>query len=70
MPEMPSRLNKKVLKIDTYYDNDHKTKGKTYLKRNEDYSLSYLDDIKDVSHTDLYKSAFSLIINIKSFEKL
>ncbi len=70
MPEMPSRLNKKVLKIDIYYDNDHKTKGKTYLKRNEDYSLSYLDDIKDVSHTDLYKSAFSLIIDIKSFEKL
>jgi len=70
MPELPSKLNKKVLKIDIYYDRDHKTKDKTYLKRHEDYSISYLDDIKDVSHTDLYKSAFSLIIDIKSFDEL
>lgn len=70
MPEMPSKLDQKVLKIDIYYDKDHKTKEKTYLKRHEDYSLSYLEDIKDVSHTDLYKSAFSLIIHIKSFDKL
>ena len=70
MPEMPSKLNKKVLKIDIYYDTEHKTKDKTYVKRHEDYSISYLDDIIDVSHTDLYKSAFSLIIHIKSFDKL
>ncbi len=70
MPEMPSKLNQRVLKIDVYCDNEHTTKGKTYLKRQEDYSLSYLEDIKDVSHTDLYKSAFSLILHIKSFNKL
>ncbi len=70
MPMMPSKLDQRVLKIDVYWDNEHKTKGKTYLKRQEDYSLSYLEDIKDVSHTDLYKSAFSLILHIKSFKKL
>ncbi len=70
MPQMPSKLDQRVLKIDVYCDNEHKTKGKTYLKRQEDYSLSYLEDIKDVSHTDLYKSAFSLILHIKSFKKL
>jgi len=70
MPEMPSKLDQRVLKIDVYCDNEHKTKGKTYLKRQEDYSLSYLEDIQDVSHTDLYKSAFSLILHIKSFNKL
>ena len=70
MPEMPSKLDQRVLKIDVYCDSEHKTKGKTYLKRQEDYSLTYLEDIKDVSHTDLYKSAFSLILHIKSFKKL
>ncbi len=69
MPEMPSRLDQKVLKIDVFYDKDHKTKDKTYLKRQEDYSLSYLKDIKEISHADLYKSAFSLILHIKSFKK-
>jgi len=70
MPAMPSKLDQRVLKIDVYCDNEHKTKGKTYLKRQEDYKISYLEDIKDVSHTDLYKSAFSLILHIKSFKKL
>lgn len=69
IPEIPSRLDKKVLKIDIFYDKDHKTQDKIYLKRQEDYNISYLEDIKDVSHTDLYKSAFSLILHIKSFKK-
>jgi hypothetical protein len=68
MPAMPTKLDQKELKIDIFYDPDHKTKGKTYLKREEDYKISYLVDIKDVSHTDLYKSAFSLILHIKSFK--
>ena len=68
MPALPSRLDKKELKIDIFYDYEHKTKDKTYLKREEDYKIKYLKDIKDVSHTDLYKSAFSLILHIKSFK--
>ncbi len=69
MPEMSSRMDQKVLKIDVFFDKDHKTKDKTYLKREEDYTLKYLKDIKEVSHTDLYKSAFSLILHVKSFLK-
>lgn len=69
MPEMPTRLDQKVLKIDVFLDSEHKTKGMTYLKREEDYSISYLNDIKEVSHSDLYKSAFSLLLHVKSFNK-
>jgi len=69
MPEMPSRMDQKVLKIDVFFDNDHKTRDKTYLKREQDYSIKYLDFIRDVSHADTYKSAYSLIMHIKSFSK-
>ena len=67
MPEMPGKMKKNVLKIDVFLDEEHKTQGITYLKREEDYTLKYLKDIKEVSHSDLYKSSFSLILHIKSF---
>jgi hypothetical protein len=69
MPEMASILNKNVLKVDVFFDSDHKTKNITYLKREEDYSLKFLENIQDVSHADLYKSAFSYILHIESFNK-
>lgn len=69
MPEMPSRLDQKVLKIDVFLDKDHKTRDKTYLKREEDYTINYLQDIKEVGHAELYKSAFSLVLHVKSFSK-
>lgn len=69
MPEMPGKLNQKVLKVDVYLDDDHKTKDITYLKREEDYGLKDMQGIKEVSHSDLYKSSFSLILHVKSFEK-
>ncbi|MHA1193132.1 MAG: hypothetical protein ACTSP9_12685 [Promethearchaeota archaeon] len=68
MPQFPGKSDEKVLKIDTYLDKKHETKGITYLKREEDYSLTFLKDIKEISHSDLYKSFFSLIIHIKSFD--
>ena len=66
MPEMPSLKNKDTLKIDVFLDYEHKTKEMTYLQREEDYKLVYMDDIKEISQADLYKSAFSFILNIKS----
>ena len=69
MPEMPSRTDQKVLKIDVFFDKEHKTRDKVYLEREENYTIKYLKDIKEVSHGDLYKSAFSLIIHVKSFSK-
>ena len=67
MPQMPSRSDQKVLQVDVFLDQEHKTRGKTYLKREEDYKINYLKDIKEVGHAELYKSAFSLILHVKSF---
>ncbi|MFX1344523.1 MAG: hypothetical protein ACFFAI_05415 [Promethearchaeota archaeon] len=69
MPEMPIRIDQKVLKIDIFVDNEHKSKDITYIKREENYNIKYLKDIKDVSHADIYKSAYSLLLHVKSFNK-
>jgi hypothetical protein len=66
MPEFPGKLNKNILKIDVYLDKDHNTRETTYIKREEDYKLYFLKEIKEVSHGDLYKSSFSLVTRIKS----
>lgn len=69
MPQFPTKLDKNILKVDVYLDYEHKTKDITYVKREEDYSIKYLEGIKEVSHADLYKSAFSLVLHIKSLNK-
>ena len=69
MPQFPGKLKRKVLKIDAVLDYDHKSKDITYIKKEEDYNLVFLTDIKEVSHADLYKSSFSLVIHINSFDK-
>ena len=70
MPQLPGKLKENVLKIDVYLDYDQKTRNITYIKREEDYTLKFLKDIKDVTHSELYKSAYSLVSHIKSFNKL
>ena len=69
MPEFPGKLDQKVLKVDVYLDYSYETRDITYLKREEDYKITYLKDIKEVSHADLYKSSFSLILHIKSLNE-
>ncbi len=69
IPEMPGKRNKKVLKIDAYLDKDHNAKDMAYLKREEDYVIKFLKEIKEISHGELYKSSFSLIVHVKSFNK-
>jgi hypothetical protein len=69
MPQLPGKSDEHVLKIDAFLDADHKTRDITYIKREEDFKISYIKDIKEVSHGELYKSAFSLVIHIKSFNK-
>jgi len=70
MPQFPSKSNKNILKIDAYLDKDHKTKDITYLKREKgDFQLVYLKDLKEMSHGELYKSGFSLIVHVNSLDK-
>lgn len=67
-PKIPRSSEENSLKLDVFLDAQHKLKDITYIQRDEDYSIKYMKDIKEVSHADLYKSAFSLILHIKSFE--
>jgi len=68
-PQFPKKLDENILQIDAYLDYEHKTKDIKYLKREADYSLTYLKDIKEMSNAELYKSAFSLVLRIKSINK-
>ena len=69
MPEISGKLNQNLLKIDVYLDKEHKTKDITYLKREENYQLTFMEDVKEISHADLYKSSFSLVLYVKSLNK-
>ncbi len=69
MPAMPNRKDKKILKIDVYIDGKHNTRDVTYIKREEDYKIDFLKEVKAVSHAEIYKSAFSLIIHVKSLNE-
>lgn len=69
MPEIPGKSDEKVLKLDILFDSEHKTRNIKYIKREEDYELKYLENLTSISHSDIFKSAFSLILHIKSFEK-
>ena len=68
-PQLPKNLDENVLQIDVYLDNDRKTRDINYLKREADYSLTFLKDIKEISNAELYTSSFSLILHIKSLNK-
>ncbi|MHA1913132.1 MAG: hypothetical protein ACW986_01830 [Promethearchaeota archaeon] len=69
MPEMPSKLDKRILKIDVFLDDDHLTNAITYIKREENFKIEYLQEIKKVSHSEIYKSAYSLITHVKSLNE-
>jgi hypothetical protein len=68
-PQLPKKLDENVLQVDVYLDNDRKTKDVNYLKREADYSLTFLKNIKEISNAELYTSSFSLILHIKSLNK-
>jgi hypothetical protein len=68
MPKIPRSSDENTLKMDVHLDYEHKLKGITYIQREEDYSIKYMKNIKEVSHADLYKSSFSLILPIKSLD--
>lgn len=68
-PQLPKKLDENMLQVDVYLDNERKTKDINYLKREADYSLTFLKSIKEISNAELYKSSFSLVLHIKSLNK-
>jgi hypothetical protein len=69
MPQFPKKLDENILKVDVFLDYEHKTKEATYIKREVNYKIYFLKDIKDIGHAELYNSSFSLIIHVKSMKK-
>ena len=68
-PQLPKKLDENMLQVDVYLDNERKTKDINYLKREADYSLTFLKSVKEISNAELYKSSFSLVLHIKSLNK-
>jgi hypothetical protein len=66
MPQFPKKLDESILNIDVYLDFEHKTKDIAYIKREEDYKLLYLKDVKELGHAEAYKSSFTVVLHIKS----
>ncbi|MHA1756290.1 MAG: hypothetical protein ACTSVV_05940 [Promethearchaeota archaeon] len=67
-PEIPTLLETNNVKIDLFLDDEHRTRGMTYIKREEDFSITFLKEIKEISHAEIFKSKFALILPIKSFD--
>lgn len=68
-PQLPKKLGENVLTVDVYLDKHKKTRDVNFLKREADYSLTFLKDIKEISHAELYTSSFSLVLHVKSLNK-
>ena len=69
MPQLPRNLDENVLRLDVYLDSEHKARNINYIRREENYKIDFLKDIKDISHTELYNSSFALVLHIKSLNK-
>ena len=68
-PQLPKKLDENVMQVDVYLDKDRKTRDINYIEREADYSLTFLKNIKEISHAELYKSSFSLVLHVKSLNK-
>lgn len=68
-PQLPNNLNENVLQVDVFLDKERKTKDINFLKREKDYSLAFLKNIKEMSHAELYTSSFALVLHVKSLNK-
>ncbi|MFW9951193.1 MAG: hypothetical protein ACFFKA_13825, partial [Candidatus Thorarchaeota archaeon] len=69
MPQLPRKVDEDILKVDVYLDPDHKTRKNNYIKRESNFKIEFLTDIKDISHSELYNSSFSLALHVKSLTK-
>jgi len=68
-PQLPNKLDENALQVDVFLDKDRRTKDIDFLKREKNYSLTFLKEIKEMSHAELYTSSFALVLHIKSLNK-
>jgi len=59
--------NKSIYYIDCFLDKEHKTRSINYIKQDENLKITLMKDFKEISHSELFKSTFDLLLKIKSF---
>ena len=59
--------NKTIYYIDCFLDKEQKLRSINYIKQDENLELTFMQDFKDIGHSELFKSTFDLLLKIKSF---
>jgi len=57
--------------FDVYIDEEKKIRNHTFIRmKNEEIEMEFMEDIKNYSHSEMFKSHFTIIVKIKSFNVL
>ena len=57
--------------FDVYIDEDKKIRNHTFIRmKKEEIDMEFMNEIKDYSHSEIFKSHFTIIVKIKSFNPL
>ena len=62
---------KSIQFFDVYIDEDKKIRNHTFIRmKKEEIDMEFMNEIKDYSHSEIFKSHFTIIVKIKSFNLL
>ncbi len=57
--------------FDVYIDEDKEIRNHTFIRmKKEEMGMEFMNEIKDYSHSEIFKSHFTIIVKIKSFNLL
>ena len=57
--------------VSTNIDEDKKIRNHTFIRmKKEEIDMEFMNEIKDYSHSEIFKSHFTIIVKIKSFNLL
>jgi len=63
--------SKHIQFLDLYIDEDKKIRDHTFIRmKKEEIDMEFMNEIKDSSHSENFKSHFTIIVKIKSFNPL
>jgi hypothetical protein len=63
--------SKQIQYFDVYIDEDKKIRNHTFIRmKKEEIDMEFMNEIKDYSHSEIFKSHFTIIVKIKSFNPL
>ena len=57
--------------FDVYIDEEKKSRNHTFIRMKKDETeMEFMDEIKEYSHSEIFKSQFTIIVKVKSFNIL